>query len=220
TFPPSLSNAAERSLAVLGVEVLTSRKVKTVDASGADVEGQWIAARTVMWAAGVAASPSADWLGAEADPAGRVRVGPDLRVPGRAGIFGLRGSGRVQCWAGRAAPRPGAGCEAGWRLRSQSNPGCSRRPPRAAAVSLPPLRQPCHDWTAGSGRGLRLDPGTRCGGMVALGCGPHCSSDRRAQPHHGSGLMALGLFDLPARQPPHHRFRTFDTRSISDDAGR
>ena len=69
TFPPSLSNAAERSLAALGVEVLTSRKVKTVDASGADVAGEWIAARTVMWAAGVAASPSADWLGAEADPA-------------------------------------------------------------------------------------------------------------------------------------------------------
>src|SRR5262249_34442969 len=55
TFPPSLSAAAKRSLAALGVEVLTSRKVKAVDASGADVGGEWIAARTVVWAAGVAA---------------------------------------------------------------------------------------------------------------------------------------------------------------------
>src|SRR5262249_12521513 len=90
TFPLPLSAAAERSLAALGVEVLTSRKVKTVDASGADVEGEWVAAHTVVWAAGVAASPAATWLGVEADPAGRVRVGPDLRVPGRPGIFVIR----------------------------------------------------------------------------------------------------------------------------------
>ena len=104
TFPPSLSNAAERSLVALGVEVLTSRKVKTVDASGADVAGEWIAARTVMWAAGVAASPSADWLGAEADPAGRVRVGPDLRVPGRPEIFVIGDTAVCNAWRGRPAP--------------------------------------------------------------------------------------------------------------------
>jgi hypothetical protein len=77
------------------------------------------------------------------------------------------------CPAGQAAaqadPRPCAGCEAGRRLRSQSNPGCCRRPARAAAVSLPPLRQPCYDWTAGSGRGLRRNPGMRGSGMVLWG---------------------------------------------------
>jgi NADH dehydrogenase FAD-containing subunit len=104
TFEPSLSNAAERSLVALGVEVLTSRKVKTVDASGADVAGEWIGARTVMWAAGVAASPSADWLGAEADPAGRVRVGPDLRVPGRPEIFVIGDTAVCNAWRGRPAP--------------------------------------------------------------------------------------------------------------------
>src|SRR5215469_5491467 len=55
TFPPSLSVAAKRSLAALGVEVLTSREVKAVDGRGADVGGEWIAARTVVWAAGVTA---------------------------------------------------------------------------------------------------------------------------------------------------------------------
>src|SRR2546430_2891354 len=107
-----------------------------------------------------------------------------------------------------ARPRACTGCEAGWRLRSQSNPGCSRWPSCAAAVSLPPLRQPCHDWAAGRGRGLRAHPGARCAGMVALGCGPYRFSDRCAQPRHCSGHLALGLLDLPARQPPHHRFRT------------
>jgi NADH dehydrogenase FAD-containing subunit len=104
TFPRSLSNAAQRSLAALGVEVLTSRKVKTVDASGADVGGEWIAARTVMWAAGVAASPSAAWLGVEADPAGRVRVGPDLRVPDRPEIFVIGDTAVCHAWRGMPAP--------------------------------------------------------------------------------------------------------------------
>jgi NADH dehydrogenase/putative oxidoreductase len=104
TFPRSLSNAAERSLATLGVEVLMSRKVKTVDATGADVEGEWITARTVMWAAGVAASPAAAWLGVEADPAGRVRVGPDLRVPGRPEIFVIGDTAVCNAWRGRPAP--------------------------------------------------------------------------------------------------------------------
>jgi NADH dehydrogenase FAD-containing subunit/uncharacterized membrane protein YphA (DoxX/SURF4 family) len=104
TFPPSLSNAAKRSLAALGVEVLTSRNVKTVDASGADVAGEWIAARTVMWAAGVSASPAADWLGAVADPAGRVRVGPDLRAPSRSEIFVIGDTALCNTWRGRPAP--------------------------------------------------------------------------------------------------------------------
>ncbi|MBO0718186.1 MAG: FAD-dependent oxidoreductase, partial [Rhizobiales bacterium] len=59
TFPPSLSAAAQRSLATLGVEVLTSREVKALEGRGADVGGEWIAARTVVWAAGVTASPAA-----------------------------------------------------------------------------------------------------------------------------------------------------------------
>src|SRR5262249_51745135 len=59
----------------------------------------------------------------------------------RAEIFRRGEWGRGHGWAGRAGPRLCAGCEAGWRLRSQSNPGRSRWSSRAAAVSLPPLRQ-------------------------------------------------------------------------------
>ena len=57
-----------------------------------------------MWAAGVAASPAAAWLGVEADPAGRVRVGPDLRVPGRPEIFVIGDTAVCNAWHGGPAP--------------------------------------------------------------------------------------------------------------------
>jgi NADH dehydrogenase/putative oxidoreductase len=104
TFPSSLSAAAKRSLAALGVEVLTSREVKALDARGADVGGEWIAARTVVWAAGVTASPVGAWLGIETDRAGRVRVGPDLRVPGRPEIFVIGDTATCNAWRGMPAP--------------------------------------------------------------------------------------------------------------------
>src|SRR5215468_1964474 len=104
TFPASLSAAAKRSLAALGVEVLTSREVKALDGRGADVGGEWIAARTVVWAAGVMASPVGAWLGVETDRAGRVRVGPDLRVPGRSEIFVIGDAATCDAWHGMPVP--------------------------------------------------------------------------------------------------------------------
>ena len=104
TFPSSLSAAAKRSLAALGVEALTSREVKALDGRGADVGGEWIAARTVVWAAGVTASPVAAWLGVETDRAGRVRVGPDLRVPGRSEIFVIGDTATCNAWRGMPSP--------------------------------------------------------------------------------------------------------------------
>jgi NADH dehydrogenase/putative oxidoreductase len=104
TFPPSLSAAAKNSLAALGVEVLTSREVKALDVRGVDVGGKWIAARTVVWAAGVTASPAAAWLGLETDRAGRVRVGPDLQVPGRSEIFVIGDTATCNAWYGMPAP--------------------------------------------------------------------------------------------------------------------
>ncbi len=104
TFPPSLSEAAERSLTMLGVEVLTRCKVEAVAAEGAEVAGGWVAARTIVWAAGVTASPAAEWLGAEADPAGRLKVTPDLRVPGRPEIFVIGDTAACDAWDGKPVP--------------------------------------------------------------------------------------------------------------------
>lgn len=86
-FPEDLSRKAEAQLHKLGVEVLTEAPVKHIDAEGAQVGDRYIRARTVLWAAGVAGSPLARTLGVPLDPAGRVIVGDDLRVPGHPEIF-------------------------------------------------------------------------------------------------------------------------------------
>jgi putative oxidoreductase len=82
TFPETLSEITRRSLEKLGVEVRLNSKVEQIDEAGVMVSGRRIASRTVLWAAGVIASPAAKWLKAEADNAGRLKVGSDLSVPG------------------------------------------------------------------------------------------------------------------------------------------
>jgi len=86
-FDPTLSDAARRSLEGLGVEVRLGVPVTACDAAGVSVGDERIPARTIMWAAGVTASPAGRWLGAETDRAGRVKVNPDLSVPGHSNIF-------------------------------------------------------------------------------------------------------------------------------------
>jgi NADH dehydrogenase len=86
-YPPDLSAKAERQLQRLGVEVLTNAIVTKVDANEVCVGDTTIAARTVLWAAGVQASPLAASLGVPLDRAGRVLVNADLTIPGHAEVF-------------------------------------------------------------------------------------------------------------------------------------
>jgi NADH:ubiquinone reductase (H+-translocating) len=87
TFAPELSNAAKRHMERLGVEVRLGQGVDSVDEHGVIVAGERIAAKTVIWTAGVTASPAAKWLNAETDHAGRVRIQPDLSIPGHPEVF-------------------------------------------------------------------------------------------------------------------------------------
>jgi NADH dehydrogenase len=87
SFPEKLSAACKRSLEKLGVEVRLNTFVGGIDDEGVDTEQGRLPAKTVIWAAGVRASPVASWLGAEADKQGRVIVGPDLTVPGHPEVF-------------------------------------------------------------------------------------------------------------------------------------
>ena len=86
-FDPPLSESAKRSLEQLGVEVRLGAGVTDCDCGGVSIGGERIEARTIMWAAGVKASPAGDWLGAETDRVGRVKVGTDLSLPGHPDIF-------------------------------------------------------------------------------------------------------------------------------------
>src|SRR5919197_5965917 len=82
-----LSDYAAHTLTRMGVEVRTSSRVTNCDQRGVQLEHGRIDAATVIWAAGVVASPAARWLNAEHDRAGRVLVGPDLSVPGHPNVF-------------------------------------------------------------------------------------------------------------------------------------
>ncbi|HZB25718.1 MAG TPA: NAD(P)/FAD-dependent oxidoreductase [Vicinamibacterales bacterium] len=86
-FPSHLRDAARRDLAELGVEVLTGAAVTEVVPGSVRVGERVIEADTVLWAAGVAASPLGRTIGAPLDRAGRVRVQPDLTVPGHPEVF-------------------------------------------------------------------------------------------------------------------------------------
>lgn len=87
-MPPSLSAKAQRQLERMGVQVHTDAAVTGIDGVGVTLKnGKRIEAKTLLWAAGVAASPLGKKLGAECDKAGRVRVASDLSLPEHSEVF-------------------------------------------------------------------------------------------------------------------------------------
>jgi NADH dehydrogenase/putative oxidoreductase len=104
TFPESLSRLAVEALQRLGVDVRLGSRVELIDADGVRVNGQRIASRTVLWAAGVAASPAARWLGTAADSAGRVKVESDLTVAGLPEIYAVGDTAASLGWNGQPVP--------------------------------------------------------------------------------------------------------------------
>ena len=95
TYPEDLSKKAQQHLESLGVEVHTNALVTRVDGEGIVVGGQRIQAGTVLWGAGVVASPAGRWLGVETDRSGKIIVGPDLSVPGYPEIFAIGDTAHV-----------------------------------------------------------------------------------------------------------------------------
>ena len=104
TFPETLSARAKEALEKLGIEVRLNSRVSAVDEAGVLIGEDRIPARTVLWAAGVAASPAAKWLGAPADRAGRVKVLPNLSVPGSPEIFAIGDTALAEAPSGQPVP--------------------------------------------------------------------------------------------------------------------
>ena len=86
-YADDLSAAARQRLEKLGVDVRLGHGVDQIDDNGVIVAGEQINSRTVIWTAGVAPSPAGKWLNADTDRAGRVRIQPNLSVPGHPEIF-------------------------------------------------------------------------------------------------------------------------------------
>jgi len=104
-FPEVLSASAERQLQRLRIEVIRNNAVTACDANGLTLRaGGHIAAATIVWSAGVTASPAARWLKAKADRAGRVSVGADLKLPGHDNIFVIGDTAAVTDATGKTVP--------------------------------------------------------------------------------------------------------------------
>lgn len=133
-FDPALSEAARRSLEQLGVEVRLGSGVTDCDCSGVSLGAERIGTRTIVWAAGVKASPAAEWLAAASDRAGRVKVKPDLSVPGHPDIFVIGDAAAAPGMDGK--PLPGVAPVA----KQQGRYVAHLLAARARGGTLPPFR--------------------------------------------------------------------------------
>ena len=106
-FRPELADYARKALERLGVEVKLGQAVTQITAGSVRLGDTELQAGTILWAAGVQASPAARWLAVEADRAGRVVVAPDLSVPGHPDIFVVGDTASVKGPGGK--PVPGIG---------------------------------------------------------------------------------------------------------------
>jgi NADH dehydrogenase len=131
SFHPDLSERARRDLEELGVEVRTGGRVTEIGDRAAVIGEERIAAGTMIWAAGVQASPAARWLGVEAGRGGQIPVGPDLTVPGHPEIYAI-GDTAAHVPEGAERPLPGVA-----PVAKQMGTHVGRRIARAAAGRAP-----------------------------------------------------------------------------------
>ncbi len=103
-FTEDLSDYAQRALTRLGVEIRLGHAVSRCSEDGVELGGEFLPAKTIIWAAGVAASPAAEWLHAPADRAGRVLVKPDLTAPEHPDIFIIGDAAHVESADGKLVP--------------------------------------------------------------------------------------------------------------------
>ena len=104
TFPAKLGDAARKALEGLGVLIRLNGRVTDIGDYGVTIGDERIATTTVIWAAGVQASDAAKWLDADADRSGRVKVEPDLSVPGHPEIFVIGDTASLVDASGRPVP--------------------------------------------------------------------------------------------------------------------
>ncbi len=103
-LPEDLSHYAEAALRRMGVDVRLGVQVVGCDGRGVDTKGGRIEAATLIWAAGVQASPAASWIGAKADRHGRIPVSADLSVPGHPEIYAIGDTAAAGQSDGRPVP--------------------------------------------------------------------------------------------------------------------
>jgi NADH dehydrogenase len=103
-FDESLSAYAMKALENLGVEVELGSLVSDCNTDGVVFGDKKVASKTILWAAGVQASPAADWLDAETDQVNRVKISPDLTLPGHPEVFVIGDTATINDKSGKQVP--------------------------------------------------------------------------------------------------------------------
>jgi len=192
-YSEDLSERARLQLEALGVQVWTGSPVSSVSAAGVRIGADQLAARTVVWAAGLQGSALARSLGTELDRAGRVRVQPDLTVKGHPHTFVI--GPRVARVERQAGARRRARRDADGRpRRGERRAGAARR--AARALPLPRQGLARDDRAA---QGSRHDPQAaplRPRRLARVARDPHLLPDRLPQPAGGAAQLVLGLRHL------------------------
>lgn len=162
-FHHSLSEYARKSLEKLGVEVILNKAVTDAGSAGVALGQTRIESRTVIWAAGVRASPAGKWLGAETDRVGRVLVNPDLSVPGIPNVFVIGDTALAKAESGK--PLPGVATVA----EQQGKYVARLIAARLGKEPFPPFRyrDPGSMATIGRSRAIAEIKGLRFTGLVA-----------------------------------------------------
>jgi NADH dehydrogenase len=195
------SVSARRQLERLGVEVITDSPVMAVDDRGVMHGGTRLDSRTVIWAAGVAASPLGKALGASAevklDRLGRVIVNQDLSVPGADGVFVI---GDLASIMSDGKPVPGLSPAAMQEGRHAAID--SRR--ADDSIPLPGQGHAGDDWQGGRGRRYRGHASQRRRRMADVAVGAHFFSDRFSQPLHRDCRMGVDLPPQRSRRAADH----------------
>ena len=204
TFAEAVSRQVARRLEKLGVKVVTDVRVETVDDKGVIAGGSRIPSATVLWTAGVAASPIPKMLGTKTDRAGRALVDPFLKVVDAPGVFVVGDAASVMQ---KGHPVPGvaqAAIQEGryvGRLIEQELKG------RSGRTSIPLLRQGQHgrrrQELRGAGAGLAAHK--RLPHVAGLGVRPHPFPAAAAEPVARAAAVALDVFHRPAQLTPHSR---------------
>jgi NADH dehydrogenase len=144
TYPAKLSAAAQRALERRRVDVRVHTQVTAIDAGGVTVQTggheERIGTRTVVWAAGVRASPLAATLGAPRDSTGRVEVLPDLSIPGHPEVFVIGDLARMMMPDGSQVPGVAQGALQGGRFVAKMLADEIGRSPGQAPVARPAFR--------------------------------------------------------------------------------
>lgn len=206
TFPAALSENARITLERMGVEVRCGLRVQSIGPGRVEFHtGEVIEAGNVIWAAGIAASALTAQLGAPLDRSGRVRVNPDLSVPGHPEIFVIGDAASLEDTAGNPVPgvsRPPSRRPFTWRGRLKTNSGA------AQPASVPVLGQGKHgDHREICGGGEDRAHGVlRLSRVAGVAFGPPHIPRGPAQPDRRVRAMVLQLYHVSPRCPNHLRW--------------